>query len=190
MNPTFFAKRLHFRKWLEKNYNKKQELWVGYYKVSSKKSSITWPESVEEALCFGWIDGIRKSIDEISYMIRFTPRRENSIWSEVNIKNVEKLIKQGLMQPAGFAIYNKRKDKNSGIYSFEQKVIIALSKEYEKKFKLNKKAWAFFQAQVPSYKKTAIHWVMSAKQEVTQLKRLNELIKDSAVSLKIKQLRR
>jgi len=178
MNPIFFAKQSDFRKWLQKNHTKETELVVGFYKVGSGKPSMTWSQSVDEAICFGWIDGVRRSIDEESYQIRFTPRKPSSIWSAVNIKKIQTLTKQGLMQPAGLASFEKRQEARSKIYSFET-ADVALPKELEKKFKANKKAWDYFQLLAPSYKKTSIHWVISAKQEATKLKRLDILIKDS-----------
>ncbi|MBL7996049.1 YdeI/OmpD-associated family protein [bacterium] len=189
MKPIFFSSEPEFRKWLEKNHNTAQELWVGYYKRNSGIPSITWPESVDEALCYGWIDGIRKSVDEKSYMIRFTPRRPKSNWSAVNIKRVAELTKLGLMKPAGIAAFDRRNEKNSEVYSFERKAV-KLNKKYEALFRKYTKAWKYFSAQPPSYKKTAMWWVMSAKQEATQMKRLLQLIADSAAGLRIKQLRR
>ncbi|KAB2878150.1 bacteriocin-protection protein [bacterium] len=189
MKPVFFSTQPEFRKWLEKKHDKMQELWVGYYKKDSGIPSITWPQSVDEALCFGWIDGIRKSVDEQSYMIRFTPRRPKSNWSAVNIKRVKELTKMGLMQPSGIAAFGRRDEKNSEIYSFERKAG-KLNKKYETLFRKNKNAWAFFRMQPPSYQKPATWWVMSAKQEETQLKRLEQLIKDSEAGVRIKQLRR
>ena len=167
------------RKWFEKYHATTQELWVGYYKTNSGKPSITWPESVDEALCFGWIDGIRKSVDDLSYTIRFTPRKPGSIWSAVNIKRAQALIKQGQMQPAGLKAFQARKENRSGIYSYEQRKA-TLDEAYEKRLKQNKAAWEFFQAQPPSYRKAATWWVVSAKQEETRLKRLEQLITDSA----------
>jgi len=184
MKPTFFAKPSDFRKWLAKNHKTKTELLVGFYKVGSGKPSITWPESVDEALCFGWIDGVRKSIDEHSYTIRFTPRKATSIWSAINIRKMEELTQKGLMQEAGLEIFKKRKEHKSKIYSHENE-LKELSPAYEKKFKSNKKAWNFFIAQAPSYKKVIIHRIMTAKQEVTQLRRLDEAI---AASEKLKRL--
>jgi uncharacterized protein YdeI (YjbR/CyaY-like superfamily) len=178
MKPVFFANQQEFRKWLEKNHQTATELSVGFYKVKSVKSSMTWSESVDQALCFGWIDGIRHSIDEESYKIRFTPRKKDSIWSAVNIKKVKKLIDQNLMQPAGLAIYKQRTDKNTKGYS-SATMVRKLPLAYEKKFKANKKAWKYFKSLAPSYKKSSINWIMSAKQETTQEKRLNELISES-----------
>ena len=185
--PTFFSTQSAFRKWLEKNHDKVKELSVGFYKVKTGKPSITWSESVDEAICFGWIDGIRKSIDNESYCIRFTPRKPKSIWSAINIKKVEELTKQGLMYPAGLAAFSKREENKSRIYSYEKDVAI-LSDVFLKKFKANKKAWKFFQSMAPSYQNTAIHWVMSAKQEITKVKRLDELIRDCGEERKIKRL--
>lgn len=179
MKPTFFSKPSDFRKWLTKNHKKEKELLVGFYKVGSGKPSISWPQSVDEALCFGWIDGIRRSVDEESYSIRFTPRKPKSIWSAINIKKVEDLTKKGLMKPEGLAVFKLRTENSSNIYSHENE-IKKLTPVYEKKFKTNKKAWQFFTTQAPSYKKVIIHWIMSAKQEKTQLNRLDKTITESA----------
>jgi uncharacterized protein YdeI (YjbR/CyaY-like superfamily) len=178
MAATFFATQACFRKWLMKNHKKERELLVGFYKVGSGKPSITWPQSVDEALCFGWIDGVRTSIDEHSYQIRFTQRRPDSIWSAVNIKKIEALTKQGFMQPAGLAAFEKRKVAKSAIYSHENEAA-KLTSEFEKQFKANKKAWAYFQSLAPSYKKLSVHWIMGAKQQGTQLKRLQQVIAES-----------
>lgn len=179
MKPTFFATPALFRKWFEKNHKKASELLVGFYKTGSGKPSITWPQSVDEALCFGWIDGVRRSIDGDSYSIRFTPRKPGSIWSAINIKKVAELTAKGLMKPEGLAAFEKRRDSHSKVYSFEQEKI-DFDPNYEKLLKANKKAWTFFDKQVASYKKPAMHWVMSAKQEATRLKRLDTLIECSA----------
>ena len=178
MAPTFFAKQSDFKKWLEKNHKKETEILVGFNKVDSGKPSITWTQSVDVALCFGWIDGVRKSIDKDSYQIRFTQRKTTSIWSAVNIKKIEVLINQGLMQPAGLVSFQNRKENKSKIYSYENESV-KFSSDFEKKFKENKRAWEYFQLLAPSYKKPSTNWVMSAKQETTQLKRLIELIADS-----------
>jgi uncharacterized protein YdeI (YjbR/CyaY-like superfamily) len=179
MSPKFFKTPSVFRNWLAAHHAKSKELWVGFYKKNSGKPSITWPESVEEALCFGWIDGIRKSIDAESYQIRFTPRQPGSIWSAVNIRNAEKLIEQKRMEPAGLKAYQARKENRSGIYSYEQRSP-ELIEPYLGKLKRNKAAWNFFQAQPPSYRKIMNWWVTSAKQEETRLKRLDKLIEESA----------
>ena len=178
MKVRYFKSANDFRSWLEKNHATTQELWVGYYKKSSQQPSMTWPESVDEALCFGWIDGIRKSIDEESYKIRFTPRKSSSIWSAVNIRNAEKLIKEKRTQPAGLKAYEARKEYRSGIYAYEQRSP-ELVEPYVGKLKGNKAAWKFFQAQPPSYRKVMNWWIVSAKQEATRLKRLEKLIEAS-----------
>jgi uncharacterized protein YdeI (YjbR/CyaY-like superfamily) len=184
MTPTFFATQSDFRKWLEKNHDRENELLVGFYKVGSNKPSMTWTQSVDEVLCFGWIDGVRRSIDSESYCIRFTPRKKKSIWSAVNIRKVEELTKQALMRPSGLAAFEKREDSNSKIYSYE-KESVKLSDEFEKKFKANKKAWTFFQSEGTYYQKKAINWVMSAKQENTKISRMEKLIIASETGQKI-----
>jgi uncharacterized protein YdeI (YjbR/CyaY-like superfamily) len=183
MTATFFPKQSDFRKWLKGNHKKETELLVGFYKVGSGKPSITWPQSVDEALCFGWIDGVRRSIDEHSYCIRFTQRKITSTWSAVNINKMEELIKKGLMQPAGLASFEKRKENRSRIYSYEKEPA-KLADAYVKKFKSNKKAWTFFTSLAPSYQKLGIHRVMDAKQEKTQLSRLEKLISESEAGRK------
>lgn len=185
--PFYFEKPSDFRKWLLNNHDKQTELLVGFFKVSSNKPSITWSESVDEAIRFGWIDGVRKSIDEERYCIRFTPRKSTSIWSAINIKKVEELTGKGLMHPSGVEAFKKRKEINSRIYSYEKEPEM-LRKDFEKIFKANKKALQFFQNMPPSYKRTAIHWEMSAKKEEIKHKRLEELIKDSEEGRRIKRL--
>jgi uncharacterized protein YdeI (YjbR/CyaY-like superfamily) len=177
MVPIFFENQFEFRLWLEKNHQKETELFVGFYKVNSGKPSMTWSQSVDEALCFGWIDSVRKSIDNDSYQIRFTQRKPTSIWSAINIQKIAELTKQGLMQPAGIAIFEKRKEIKSKIYTYEN-AEVKFPSEFEKQFKANKKAWNYFQSLASSYRKPSINWVMSAKQEATQVKRLAELIAD------------
>ena len=178
MKSVFFSSQLEFRKWLSENHKTESELLVGYYKVKSEKPSMTWSQSVDEALCFGWIDGVRKSIDAESYCIRFTPRKSTSIWSAVNIKKMEVLIESGLMQLSGLKSYKLRKESKSKVYAYEKKVVV-LSSNYEKIFKSNKIAWDFFSTQAPSYQKKIIHLIMSAKQEKTQVSRLEKAIKES-----------
>ncbi|WP_282939250.1 YdeI/OmpD-associated family protein [Paenibacillus sp. RC67] len=179
MEPLFFASPAEFRTWLEENHDKAQQLQVGFYKKGSGKPSITWPESVDEALCFGWIDGVRKGIDEESYTIRFTPRKRGSIWSAVNVQKMEELTKLGKMLPEGLRAFAERKEDQTAIYSYEQEKPAELGDAYEAVFRANEKAWAYFQQKPPSYRKTAIHWVASAKKEETRLKRLHELIAES-----------
>lgn len=189
MEPIYFSSPAELRRWLKEFHDQESELLVGYYKIGTKKPSVTWSESVDVALCFGWIDGIRRSIDAERYCIRFTPRRPKSIWSAINVAKVEKLKKQGLMTPAGLAVYNNSEKTRQAQYSYENQPV-KLTKAFEQKIRSNSKAWAFFGKQPQSYRKVAIRWVMSAKQEGTKERRLDELISDSADGLKIKPLRR
>ena len=179
MKIKFFKTPAELRKWFATHHASMSELWIGFYKKNSGKASVTWPESVDAALCFGWIDGIRKSIDEESYKIRFTPRKTRSTWSSVNIKRAKELLEEGLMQPAGLKAFEARQENRSGIYSYEQRTA-NLPDQYGKLLKKNGVAWKFFQAQSPSYKKAANWWVLSARKEETRLKRLEKLIDDSA----------
>ena len=179
MKPTFFATATEFRTWLEKHHHKAEELWVGLYKKSSGKRSITWPEAVDEVLCFGWIDGKRKGIDDTSYAIRFTPRKPRGIWSAMNLKRIEELAREGRMHPAGLNAFEQRVTDRSRIYSYEQRTAARLDDAQETKFRANRKAWDYFQTAAPSYRKAAIWWVVSAKAEETQLRRLTKLIEDS-----------
>lgn len=188
LKPKFFKTPSDFRKWLAAHHHSETELWVGFYKKDSGKASITWPQSVDEALCFGWIDGIRKNIDEVSYKIRFTPRKQRSTWSAVNIKRVGELTEQGLVQEAGLKAFAARQENKSGIYSYEQRSP-ELPAQYAKRLKKNAAAWKFFQTQPPSYRKAVNWWVVSAKQEETSLKRLDKLIDDSAEGRRIPQFR-
>jgi len=188
--PVFFSSPKAFRAWLQKRHAREQELWVGFHKKSSAKPSITWPEAVDAALCFGWIDGVRKSLNDHSYTIRFTPRKPSSTWSAVNIKRVAELTKLGLMQPAGLSAFEKRRDDRSTIYSYEQRKTAKLPGDYEKQFRARKEAWDFFQSQPPWYRRVASFWVISAKKEETQLKRLATLIEDSERAQRVGPLRR
>lgn len=179
MKPRFFSSSEEFRQWLEKHHASAGELLVGFHKKVSGKKSITYAEALDEALCFGWIDGVRRSLNESSYSIRFTPRRPRSIWSLINVKHVERLQKEGRMHPSGLEIFAQRDPKRTGIYSFENRPR-ELSPAYAKEFRKNKTAWQFFQEQPPFYKRTISFWVMSAKKEETRLKRLERLIASSA----------
>jgi uncharacterized protein YdeI (YjbR/CyaY-like superfamily) len=179
VKPTFFATPARFRAWLAKHHCTTDELRVGFYKRGSGNPSITWPEAVDAALCFGWIDGVRKSIDTGSYRIRFTPRRPNSIWSAVNVKRAQELTRLGLMHPAGLKEFEERAQEKSGLYSYEQRESAELNGAYVRQFRARKKAWAFFGGQAHWYRKAAIWWVMSAKKEGTRLNRLTKLIDDS-----------
>jgi len=187
MKPIFFKTQSELRKWFEKNHRSEQELILGYYKKSTGKETVSWSESVDQALCFGWIDSVRKSIDEESYQIRFTTRKPNSIWSNVNIKKIKELTDKGLMLPTGIEAFNKRKEYKSGIYAFENEEQ-KLDKNFDKQFKANKKAWEFFNQQPAGYKKLALHYVMSAKLEATRNKRFQDLVTDSEAGLRMRQL--
>jgi len=177
--PTFFPTPSDFRAWLEAHHDKLSEYLVGFHKKSSGKPSITWPESVEVALCFGWIDGVRKSLGETSYTIRFTPRKPTSTWSAINTNLVQKLTKQGLMHPAGLKAFAARNEKKSAIYSYEQRKSARFTSEQEKQFRANKLAWDFFQSQPPGYKQLTTYRVITAEKEETRQKRLSELIAHS-----------
>jgi uncharacterized protein YdeI (YjbR/CyaY-like superfamily) len=190
MKPRFFPSPSDWHAWLEEHHEEYDELWVGFHKKDSGKPSITWPEAVDGALCFGWIDGVRKSLNETSYVIRFTPRRPRSVWSAVNIKRVAALTRTGRMRPPGVQAFEKRTGNRSEIYAYEQRKGAKLGGVYEKTFRANKSAWEFFRAQPPWYQRTASWGVISAKKEETRLKRLAQLIKDSEQGKTIRELRR
>ncbi len=190
MKAVYFPSAAAFRDWLAEHHDKKAELLVGFYKRKSGRPSLTWPESVDAALAFGWIDGVRRSVDGDRYTIRFSPRKPTSIWSNVNIKKAETLIAAGLMAPAGLRAFERRLAQRSGVYSFEQEPKKqVLPAEYEAVLRGNKKAWAWFNEQAPWYRRTASHWVTSAKKEETRQKRLATLVADSAAGRAIGQLR-
>ena len=184
MIPKFFPTPTDFRRWLEENHKTEAEIIVGYYKVSSGKLGITWSESVDEALCFGWIDGVRRKVDAESYCNRFTPRRPDSNWSAVNIAKIAELTAKGLMKPAGIAAFAKRKESKSAIYAYENE-LKKFSGEFEKQFRANENAWIFFENQANWYKKQMINWVMTAKQEATRQSRLAKLIAKSESGRKL-----
>jgi uncharacterized protein YdeI (YjbR/CyaY-like superfamily) len=179
LKPKFFRTAGNFRTWLENNHATVTELRVGFYKKNSGKPSITWAESVDQALCFGWIDGVRKRIDETSYQIRFTPRRRGSIWSAINIKRAEELVRQKQMRPRGLKAFAARIENKSGIYSYEQRST-ELNEPYARLLKKNKAAWNFFRKQPPSYRKMIYWWIISAKKEETRMARLAKLTSESA----------
>ena len=176
MKAKFFSHQNDFRTWLDENHEKEKELIVGFYKVNSGKPSLTWSESVDQALCFGWIDGVRRTIDHQSYCIRFTPRKPTSIWSAVNINKMEEMIPKGLVKTAGLKAYERRKDHKSKVYSYEQDDEAVFTSELVSLFKSNASAWEFFQTQPPYYKKLMTRWVVSAKQKATQEARLDKLV--------------
>lgn len=187
--PRYFRNSAQLRGWLEKHHATGKELWVGLYKKGTGIPSITWPELVDELLCFGWIDGVRKSVDAEGYTIRVTPRKPGSTWSAINLKRVEQLRRAGRMAPAGNAVYDARDREKEEKSSFEQQEV-ALPAEYESEFRRNGKAWDWFSKQPPGYRKTATWWVISAKQEATRRRRLATLIDDAAHELRIALLRR
>jgi uncharacterized protein YdeI (YjbR/CyaY-like superfamily) len=188
VRAIFFATSDEFRAWLEKHHATATEVLVGFHKKSTGRPSMTWTESVREALCFGWIDGIRRSLGDEGYTIRFTPRKPRSNWSSLNVRHVEELIREGRMTPAGLAAYEARTPERTGVYAFEQRHAARLEREQEERFRADPKAWEFFQAQPASYRQTAIYWVVSAKREETRARRLATLISDSAAGRRLAQL--
>jgi uncharacterized protein YdeI (YjbR/CyaY-like superfamily) len=181
----FFATPADFRKWLKSHHQNTDELWVGFYKKGSGRPSITWPESVDEALCVGWIDGLRKTIDAKSYRIRFTPRKPTSNWSAVNIRRVQALTGLGRMRPAGLKAFELRKEERSGIYAYENRKSAVLGKAAEKRFQSRPKAWDFFQRQPAGYRQIVTWWIVSAKREETRQQRLEKLIAQSEAGKRI-----
>jgi uncharacterized protein YdeI (YjbR/CyaY-like superfamily) len=177
MKPTFFLSAAEFRSWLKQHHAKMEELYVGFYKRKSGKPSITWSEAVDQALCYGWIDGLRKSIDDTSYVIRFMPRRPGSVWSAVNVQRVKELDRLGAMRAAGHKVFKAL--KTSRVYSYEQRNTATLSRVDTRTFRADNKAWAFFQDQAPWYRRMAIWWIVSAKKEATRHRRLAKLMECS-----------
>lgn len=174
--PTFFESPAQFRRWLEGNHASATELIVGYRKVGTGRPSMSWSESVDEALCFGWIDGVRKRIDDHSYQIRFTPRKRASIWSLVNVEKVQALLASGRMQAAGLAAYQARTESRTGVYAFERQAPAELHEVELKLFKQSRVAWSYFEGCPPGYRRTMLHWVTSAKQPATRERRLAQLV--------------
>ncbi len=186
MNPTYFASPAELREWFRKHHADVPELWIGFHKKGAGQPSVTWTESVDQALCFGWIDGIRKSVDTSRYMIRFTPRRNRSIWSSVNLRRAGELIETGLMQPTGLQAFQIRSAPRTGIYAYEQNKEARLDEKFEEIFRANPAAWTFFQAQPPSYRQTLIWWVVSAKKQKTRTARLTTLISKSGDGIRLR----
>jgi uncharacterized protein YdeI (YjbR/CyaY-like superfamily) len=182
--PVFFRSPAELRRWFARHHATARELLVGYWKVGSGRPSITWPESVDEALCVGWIDGVRRRLDDERYVIRFTPRKATSVWSAVNIARVQALEAEGRMTDAGRAAFAARRENRSGIYSFEQRSV-ELPPAYAKLLKANRAAWRDFRSRAPSYRKAAMWWIVSAKQEATRQRRLARLIELAAQGLPI-----
>ena len=184
--PRFFPHPAAFRKWLEAHAHTADELLVGYHKVATGKPSMSWSESVDEALCFGWIDGVRRRIDDSAYQIRFTPRRARSVWSAVNIAKFEQLQAQGRMTPAGVAAYRNRSEARSAVYAYEQAAPAGLSAAELREFKRHRPAWDFFERSPPSHRKVALHWICSAKKPQTRLRRLHKLIEACAAGQRLR----
>src|SRR5687768_4561744 len=183
MDPIFFATPADFRAWLEKHHETADQLLVGFWKKHTGKPSIDWPQARDQALCFGWIDGVRRSLGEDAYTIRFTPRRKGSIWSKVNVERFAALTAQGLMTPAGERAFEENKHK-SGLYSYE-KPLASLAAEEENLFRGNKAAWSYWESQPPGYRKLVLNWITTAKRPETRSKRLTTLIADSAAGRRI-----
>lgn len=188
--PIFFNSPEEFYAWLEEHHETESEVYVGFYKTHTGKRAMTWSESVDQALCFGWIDGMRKRIDDERYLIRFTPRRPASTWSAVNVGRIKELTELGLMRPAGLNAFQARVEAKTGVYAYERRDAAALDEAEEREFRANPQAWAFFQARPPSYRTAAIWWVVSAKKPETRRKRLATLIEDSANGRTVKPLTR
>jgi uncharacterized protein YdeI (YjbR/CyaY-like superfamily) len=186
----FFATSSALRAWFEENHQTEVELVVGFHKRGTSRESITWSQSVDEALCFGWIDGVRHSLGDAAYTIRFTPRRSTSNWSAINLARVASLTNLGRMRPAGLRAFEARKPEKTGVYSFERNKAARLTMPQEKRLRANRKAAAFFDAQPPWYRRTVIHWVITAKREETRERRLSTLIRDSASGRRVPQLTR
>ncbi len=190
MTPVFFANPADWRRWLQANHATSIELVVGFHKKETGRPSLTWPESVAEALCYGWIDGIRRSLGAEAYTIRFTPRKPTSIWSDVNTRMAKRLIADGRMEAAGLAAFKRRDAKRSGVYSFERKQAAELIPAERKGLKAEKAAWKFWEAQPPGYRNLVCHWLRAAKREETRAKRFARLLDDCRNGLRIKELRR
>ena len=186
--PHFFSSSEELRSWYEKHHDKADVLWVGLYRKATGKQTISWSDAVDQALCFGWIDGVRKTIDDESYANRFTPRRPNSNWSAVNVAKVGRLKAEGLMTPPGLAAFAKRREDKTAVYSYERRDEARFDRQQLKQFKANAQAWRFFNAQPPGYRKLATFWVVSAKREETRTRRLAQLIEDSSAGRRLAQL--
>ena len=190
VTPLYFASPGEWRKWLTGHHKKDPELWVGFHKRGTGRPSLSWPESVDEALCYGWIDGVRKRVDGERYVIRFTPRQPGSTWSLVNIKRVRELTRAGRMRAAGSIAFRKRTAKKSGIYSYEQRGTATLRRRDEAAFKATPAAWQYFSSRPPWYRRVASYWVVSPKKEATRQRRLGVLIACSAAGQPIGPLTR
>jgi uncharacterized protein YdeI (YjbR/CyaY-like superfamily) len=190
VEPHFFDSPAAFRAWLEEHHATETEVLVGFWKAATGRPSLTWSQSVDEALCYGWIDGVRRGLDDESYTIRFTPRKARSKWSLVNVRKVGELTAQGRMRPAGAAAFEARREQDTGVYSFERSEPAELDAAAEARFRAEPEAWAWFERQPPSYRRPALHWVVSAKRAETRERRLAQLIADSKAGLRVAPLRR
>jgi uncharacterized protein YdeI (YjbR/CyaY-like superfamily) len=184
--PVFFDSALAFRRWLKAHAAKAEAIVVGFRKVGTGEPNMRWSEAVDEALCFGWIDGVRKSLGPAAYQIRFTPRRPGSVWSAINIAKVQALVEQGRMQPAGLAAFERRLERKSGIYAYEQAGLAALSEAEQAQFRRHLAAWAYFESAPPGYRKTMLHWVTSAKKAETRARRLGQLVQACAAGVRMR----
>jgi uncharacterized protein YdeI (YjbR/CyaY-like superfamily) len=189
VKPVFFATPREFRTWLDEHHATASELWVGFFKKGAGRPSITWPEAVDEALCFGWVDSVRQRIDDERYTNRFTPRKPTSNWSAINIRRVEELTNQRRMRAAGLKAFRERREDRTAIYSYEQRHQAKLDPAQERRFRARKDAWTWFQAQPKGYRTTAVYWVASAKKPETRERRLDTLIEDSARGRRVPPLR-
>ena len=183
--PVFFASAAQFRTWLAKHAATAPMLNVGFYKVGSARPSLTWPQSVDEALCYGWIDGVRRRIDDDSYQIRFSPRRKGSVWSSINIARARALIAEGRMCPRGQQAFEQRTERQSNLYSYEQRYAARLTRAELARFKLNRAAWAAFEREPPSRRRALLHWIVSARQPETRARRLDKLIASAAAGVRL-----
>ena len=190
MEPVFFASPAELRAWFEAHHATAGELWVGFHRKRTGRPTVTWPEAVDEALCVGWIDGVRRTVDADRYAIRFTPRTARSTWSAVNIARANVLIAEGRMRPAGLAAWERRTDERSAIYSYEQRHAAMLERSEQAAIDANPAAREFWERQPPSYRKTATYWIVSAKRPATRARRLAQLIEDSAAGRRIAPLAR
>jgi uncharacterized protein YdeI (YjbR/CyaY-like superfamily) len=187
MKPTFFRTPAEFRRWLEKNHGTESELLLGFYRRDAGKGGITYSEALDEALCCGWIDGVRKRLDGVSYTVRFTPRKPDSVWSAVNTKRIGELMRMGRVHASGQNVFDNRNQQRAKQYSYEREES-KFDDASEKQFRADKTAWKFYEAQAPWYRRTSCYWVMSAKREGTRLRRLTKLIGDSAAGRRIDML--
>jgi uncharacterized protein YdeI (YjbR/CyaY-like superfamily) len=189
MVPRAFRTPAGFRTWLSRNHSTATELIVRCYRTHAAARGMTYAQALDEALCFGWIDGVRRSLDADSFSTRFSPRKSRSIWSLVNVAHVERLTRAGRMTESGLAAFNARDERRTGVYSFERQAA-ALTPSYTRRFRADKTAWAWFQSQPPGYRRTSVHWVMSATREETRTRRLDVLIACSGEATRIPLLRR